>query len=56
MKLVSDSKNGLDWRFQMSSFRYKDVDLLGSASLQLSLAVPGIGLPEETFIKFSKLV
>ena len=41
----------------MSSFRYKDVDLLsGNNSLQLSLAVAGIGLPEDTFLKFSKIV
>jgi len=50
LKLVSESLNGLDWRFTMSSFRYKDVDLLsGDHSLQLSLAVAGIGLPEDTF-------
>lgn len=41
----------------MSSFRYKDVDLLSEGnSLQLSLAVAGIGLPEATFLKFSKIV
>ena len=33
LKLVSESKGGLDWRFSMSSFRFKDVDLLGGASL-----------------------
>ncbi len=41
----------------MSSFRYKDVDLLsGNNSLQLSLAVAGIGLPADTFLKFAKIV
>ncbi len=57
LKLVSESQSGLDWRFSMSSFRYKDVDLLsGNNSLQLSLGVAGIGLPEDKFLKFAKIV
>ena len=59
LKLVSESQTGTDWLFTMSQFKFKNQDLMGPGQtnkVSLSLAVPGIGLPEETFIKFSQIV
>lgn len=56
LKLVSESQNGIDWFFTMSKLRYRSTDLLGNhTTLHLSLAIPGIGLPEDVYIKFAKM-
>lgn len=56
MKLVSESQNGIDWFFTMSKLRYRSTDLLGNhTTLHLSLAMPGIGLPEDVYLKFAKM-
>lgn len=41
----------------MSRFRYRSTDLLGDHTyMHLSLALPGIGLPEDIYLKFAKMV
>lgn len=57
LKLVSKSENGVDWFFPMSRFRYKSTDLLTKdTSLHFSLAIAGIGLPEEIYTQFAKMI
>jgi hypothetical protein len=57
LKLVSEAQNGVDWYFSMSRLRFKSTDLLGEhTTLHLSLAVPGLGLPQDIFMKFATMV
>ena len=57
MKLVSQSENASDWFFKVKTFFFNNKLLMPeSKQVSFSLALPGIGLPESEFVKFSGMI